>query len=94
MCEQELDGAAVTVEEGGDTLEVAGLNSPRGCVVFAPQTGSTTAGVVSVLVQWRGLQKTVDGVAAGEATCGGANAGTDPYRRSILATTFVSDEVN
>lgn len=90
--ERELRGAAVTVVEGGETQEVAGLNTPRGCVLFAPQPGSTTAGVVSILVQWRGLQSSVDGVDEGQIACGGGNAGTDPYRRSVVATTFVVDE--
>jgi len=90
--EQQLDGASVTVTDGGVTTNTAGLIAPRGCVDFTADAGKTNTGVVNVIVQWRGLEATRDAVQAGEATCGGAGAGTDNTRRQVVVSSYVIDE--
>jgi type IV pilus assembly protein PilV len=90
--EQALDGASVTVVEAGAATPIAGLINPRGCVSFTAATGKLRTGMLSVLVQWDGLQETSDAVQAGEAVCGGATAGADKFRRQVVASSFVIDE--
>ena len=90
--EQALDGAAVTVMEAGAATPIAGLINPRGCIVFTAAPGKLRTGMLSVLVQWDGLQQTIDAVQSGEATCGGAAAGADQLRRQVVASSFVIDE--
>lgn len=86
--EQALDGAAV--QEGSEN--VGGLISPRACITFTAAPGKTNSGQLQVSVQWQGLSKSSDGVATGETACGGADAGTDPYRRQVTSNTIVLDE--
>lgn len=90
--EQSLDGASVTVEDGGVTTSTAGLIDPQGCVVFTAVSGKTNTGLLQVLVQWSDLRKTTDAVQSGEVACGGSAAGGDDYRRKVIASTFVIDE--
>ena len=87
--EQVLDGTGVTV--GTDTA-TAGLAEPRGCITFLPRDPWERSGQLSVLLQWRGLQESTDGVAVGDDVCGdGAEAGSDGYRRQVTVSTFVID---
>ncbi len=86
--EQALNGAMATVD-GADT---AGLIEPRGCIVFTASPGHDRTGLLSVIIQWRGLQKSRDAVQDGEMICGGSDAGTDEYRRQVVTNTYVLDE--
>ncbi len=90
--EQMLDGADVTVVNGGVTTSAARLIQPKGCIEFEAVPGKTRTGLLRVLIQWSDLRKTVDAVQAGETICGGVAAGSDDYRRQIIASTFVIDE--
>ncbi|MEM1110584.1 MAG: type IV pilus modification protein PilV [Pseudomonadota bacterium] len=90
--ERALDGSQVRVTQDAVTTNTAGFTSPRGCVVFTPFAGNTRTGQLSILLQWRGLHDESDGVAAGDSACGGASAGSDPYRRQVAVSTFVIDE--
>lgn len=86
--EQALAGAMVTAN--GDNA--GGLIDPRGCIVFTPAPGRTRTGLLNVIIQWRGLEESMDAVQAGENICGGDAAGTDDFRRQIVTNTFVIDE--
>lgn len=86
--EQSLVGAMVTAD--GDNA--GGLVEPRGCIVFTPTAGRARTGQLEVIIQWRGLQASRDAVQAGEAACGGDDAGEDIFRRQLVTSTFVVDE--
>jgi type IV pilus assembly protein PilV len=87
--EQVLDGTGVTVDTSTAT---AGLAEPRGCITFLARPPWQRSGQLLVLLQWRGLQESTDGVAAGDDVCGaGATAGSDGYRRQVTVSTFVID---
>ena len=86
--ERALDGAGATV--GGNNT--SGLTRPRGCIVFAAAGGKSNTGELTVMIQWRGLNKSFDAVQAGEATCGGLDAGADEYRRQVVTNTYLVDE--
>lgn len=87
--EQVLDGTGVTV---GISTATAGLAGPKGCITFVPRAPWERSGQLSVLLQWRGLQESTDGVAAGDDVCGdGEDAGSDGYRRQVTVSTFVID---
>jgi type IV pilus assembly protein PilV len=88
LWEQALDGASVTA--GGANTN--GLNTPRGCVVFDASPGMPRTGLLNVIVQWRGLVESVDAVPADGDVCGGAAAGSDPFRRQVSINTYVIDE--
>ena len=91
--EQVLDGTSVTVTNAdASTTPVAGLTDPKGCITFQPWGDWVRSGQLSVLLQWRGLQQSTDGVATGEDACGGDEPGTDKYRRQVTVSTFVIDE--
>lgn len=91
--EQVLRGAGVTITNADDTTSpVAGLTEPRGCVTFAPWGTWTRSGQLSVLVQWRGLQESTDGVASGEPACGSVATDEESFRRRVTVSTFVVDE--
>jgi type IV pilus assembly protein PilV len=91
--EQLLDGSGVTVTNAdASTTATAGLAEARGCITFQPWGTWVRTGQLSVLLQWRGLQQSTDGIAAGEDACGGDDAGTDKYRRQVTVSTFVIDE--
>ena len=86
--EQAMNGAMASAA-GANT---SGLSAPQGCIVFTPSPGYARTGLLSVVMQWRGLQKSYDAVQPGEATCGGLAAGTDLYRRQVVTSTYVIDE--
>ena len=87
--EQVLDGTGVTV---GTSTATAGLAGPKGCITFVARPPWERSGQLSVLLQWRGLQESTDGVAAGDDVCGdGEDAGSDGYRRQVTVSTFVID---
>ena len=88
LWEQALDGAGATV----DGTNVAGLIDPRGCIVFTPAPDRTKTGLLTVIIQWRGLHESSDAVETGEAVCGGAAAGSDKFRRQVVSNTYVVDE--
>ncbi|MBN7795688.1 type IV pilus modification protein PilV [Parahaliea mediterranea] len=90
--ERMLDGASVTVTEGGVTSNAAGLINPLGCVDFVADSGATRSGMVRVIVQWRGLEETSDATQAGDTVCGGAAAGADAWRRQVIVSSYVVDE--
>ncbi len=93
--EQRLDGELVSVTDAaGNTLNTAALQSLRACIDFEADSALSKAntGVVSVVLQWRGLRDSTDAVAAGEDVCGGATAGEDPARRQVIVSTYVVDE--
>ena len=90
--EQLLDGTSVTVTDGGTTTATAGMRSLRGCIIFTADTGKTSTGIVSVVLQWQGLSESTDAVAAGGDVCGGDAAGTDDTRRQIIINSYVIDE--
>jgi type IV pilus assembly protein PilV len=90
--EQALDGAVATV----DGENTAGLIEPQACIVFTPTPGRTRTGLLTVIIQWRGLQESFDAVQGGEVVCGedGEDAGTDPYRRQLVSNTYIIDETD
>ncbi len=90
--EQVLRGENVTITEDATTTAVAGLTEPRGCITFAPWGSWVRSGQLSVLVQWRGLQESTDGVASGEPACGSVTTGEESFRRRVTVSTFVVDE--
>lgn len=93
--EQQLDGERVAVTDGG--AATAGLKAARGCILFdlfddyvtpSPRPGT---GRITVLVQWEGLQESVDAVAdpnATDAVCGDDTA-SNPRRRQVAVRSFV-----
>lgn len=89
--EERLDGAGVTVVDGGVNRAVGGLINPRGCIDFSADAGKTLTGVVRVIVQWTGLEETTDAVQAGGSICGGASAGSDDTRRQVVVSSYVLD---
>jgi type IV pilus assembly protein PilV len=91
--QQVLLGTDVTVtNEETPVTRPAGLAEARGCIAFVPREPWERSGQLSVLVQWRGLQASTDGVAADEVVCGdGEAAGSDDYRRQVTVSTFVID---
>lgn len=90
--EQLLDGGSATITEGGKTTNTASLRELRACIDFTPDTGKTSTGIVDVILQWRGVKETGDGVQAGNAVCGGATAGSDKLRRQLVLSSYVIDE--
>jgi type IV pilus assembly protein PilV len=95
--EQALDGAAVTFVRDGDRIQSGGLIEPVGCITFDPQATAAggnlqRTGQVSVFVQWRGLESTVDAGTLDAVRCAGADAGADPFRRQVAIGTYVVDE--
>jgi len=93
--EQALLGMQVTVDDGGTATAAAGLIKPYACIQFAAVAGKARTGILSVVVQWSGLRETTDAVQSGDAVeviCGTEPAGTDKYRRQVIASTFVIDE--
>ncbi len=86
--EQALEGVSVSVD-GNNT---AGLINPRGCIRFDAWPPHLNSGQISILIQWDGLQETGDGVDNAADVCGGAAAGDDPTRRSIVVSSFVVDQ--
>jgi len=91
--DQLLRGAAVTITSGGSTEDVGGLPEVGGCITFAPNAGKLRTGQLTVLIQWRGLQSTFDGVDATTGiVCIGDPAGDDENRRQIVVNTFVADQ--
>lgn len=88
--EQALNGASATA----DGENTAGLIQPQGCIEFTPSPGRTRTGLLTVIIQWRGLHESFDAVQGGEDACGGEDAGTDNYRRQVVSNTFVIDETD
>lgn len=90
--EQALLGAGAKI----GTQNTAGLIAPRACIVFTAATGlpvsRTRTGLLSVIIQWRGLHESSDAVLSGETICGGDAAGTDNFRRQVVTNTYVVDE--
>lgn len=86
--DQSLQGQASTIE--GEAAD--GLITPRGCIVFVPAATRERTGQLSVIVEWRGLVETSDARQAGDAVCGGVDAGEDKYRRHVAVNTYVRDE--
>ncbi|WP_157976792.1 type IV pilus modification protein PilV [Parahaliea mediterranea] len=93
LWEQMLDGAAVTYIEDSNSVNAGGLINPQGCVDFDAVAGSTRSGMVRVIVQWRGLEETSDATQAGDTVCGGAAAGADAWRRQVIVSSYVVDEM-
>ena len=93
LWEQRVNGALVTVTEEGETRNTAGLRGLRGCVDFAADAGKVNTGIVSVVLQWQGMNESTDAVAAGGSVCGGEEAGSDDTRRQVVVSTYVVDEM-
>lgn len=87
--EQELNGSRATVVDGGNVINTAGLKEPRGCVLFNAFGGRQRTGTLTVIVQWRGLHETSDGVAGGNE-CGNV-AYNKAFRRQVRVSSFVLD---
>jgi len=89
--EQQLDGERVTAPEGG----TAGLRAAQGCILFTAFAGRQRTGQLTVLVQWEGLQETVDAIAdlsAVDAVCGD-DTDSNPRRRQVVVNSFVVDDL-
>jgi type IV pilus assembly protein PilV len=86
--ERVLDGAGVTISGAN----AGGLIDPRGCVVFTAAPGRARTGLLTVIIQWRGLHESYDAVQTGDTRCGGAAVGTDDFRRQVVVNTYVVDE--
>lgn len=91
--DQALRGAAVTITEDGADVATAGLIEPRGCIVFDEDAGKVRTGRIRVIIQWRGLTKTRDGLLEDDLECGDAVAAADEgYRRQLIVSSYVIDE--
>lgn len=86
--EKALLGGSVIV----DGENVGGLIQPQACIRFDEENGLVRSGLLNVTIQWHGLEDSVDAVPADGFACGGADAGTDPYRRQVTVNTIVVDE--
>ena len=90
--EQALLGAGAKI----GTENTAGLIAPRACILFTAASGlpvsRTRTGLLTVIIQWRGLHESSDAVQPGETICGGEAAGTDKFRRQVVTNTYVVDE--
>ena len=86
--EQALDGATVTAA-GANT---SGLIAPKACLVFTPTTGKQRSGLLTVRVQWTGLDRLSDAVTQANTNCNGSKADTDPFRRQVVVNTYLFDE--
>jgi type IV pilus assembly protein PilV len=86
--EQALQGQSATIN--GEAAD--GLITPRGCIVFQPAATRQRTGVLTVIVEWRGLVETSDALVEGDQICGGESAGEDKYRRQVAVNTYVIDE--
>jgi type IV pilus assembly protein PilV len=86
--EQVLDGAGTKI----GSVNSGGLIEPRGCVVFTAAPDRTRTGLLTVIIQWRGLHESYDAVQTGDTRCGGAAVGTDDFRRQVVVNTYVVDE--
>ncbi|MFV0277204.1 MAG: type IV pilus modification protein PilV [Parahaliea sp.] len=90
--EQALLGAADTAVVGGSTVNTGGLVTPRGCIDFSAATDKTNTGMLSVIVQWRGLEATSDGWQNGDAICGdAADFGGGTHRRQVVVGSYIVD---
>ncbi len=90
--EQSLDGASETLTKGGVTTNAGGLVNPRGCIEFTPDAGKVNTGVISVIVQWQGLESTSDGFTSGDA-CGADSDFVDlDTRRRVEVSSYVYTE--
>jgi len=87
--EQDMDGASSTA--GG--LNTAGLISPQACFSFAPRAGLLKTGLLTVRIQWTGLNSLSDAVTDANTNCNAASApNSDSYRRQVAVTTYVIDQ--
>jgi type IV pilus assembly protein PilV len=85
--EQVLDGAGTKI--GVDNT--GGLIEPRGCVVFTAAPGRARTGLLTVIIQWRGLHESFDAVQTDDTRCGGAAVTADDFRRQVVVNTYVVD---
>ncbi|QIB64781.1 hypothetical protein [Kineobactrum salinum] len=91
--DQALRGAAVTTTEDGAEVPTVALIEPRGCIVFDEDAGKARTGRIRVIIQWRGLTRTRDGLLDGDLVCGDAVATADEgYRRQLIVSSYVIDE--
>ena len=88
--EQNMDGASVTA--GG--ANAAGLIAPQACFSFVPRAGLAMTGFLTVRVLWTGLNSISDAVTVAGTNCNAAVAeNTDRFRRQVVVTTYVIDEL-
>jgi type IV pilus assembly protein PilV len=101
--EQAMDGQGVFVTDAGNPVPQAALADVAGCIrrVANSAPGATAdptdaagpdTGEYLVLIQWRGLERTTDGVAEADDYCAGAGVGSDPFRRLVVVGTYIVDE--
>lgn len=75
-----------------DSKSSEGLISPEACIDFFPESNRTRSGMLTVRVQWTGLDALSDAVTVANTNCNNVAANTDPYRRQLLVNTYVFDQ--
>ena len=92
--ERTLDGHDVTVNtDNGKQLNTSGLLSPNACVNFTPVDGKQNTGVVSVIIQWRGLTKLSRVIGDPINQCKEISSEESPYIRLIEVTTYLAGDL-
>ena len=86
--EQALAGATVTAAG----INTSGLISPKACLVFTPTTGKQRTGILSVQVQWTGLDRLSDAITKADTNCNASTFKADPFRRQVVINTYLLDE--
>ncbi len=86
--EHMMDGNTVTV----DGKASSGLISAKACFDFLPASHMIRGGLLTVRVQWAGLDALSDAVTIANTNCNNIAANTDPFRRQLLVNTYVFDQ--
>ncbi len=86
--EHMMDGNSVMVDDKASS----GLISAKACLEFVPASHMTRGGLLTVRVQWTGLDALSDAVTIANTNCNNIAANTDPFRRQLLVNTYVFDQ--
>tara|TARA_R110001599_G_scaffold353823_1_gene599185 strand:- start:69888 stop:70526 length:639 start_codon:yes stop_codon:yes gene_type:complete len=90
--ERLLDGASTTVtDDEGEVSSTSRMRNVRACIDFTADSLKANTGMVDIVLQWQGLNKSKDAVAAGGVVCGDdSDAGS--IRRQLIVSSYVIDE--
>ncbi len=92
--ERTLDGHDVTAStDDGKQINTSGLISPSACVSFTPVEGKQNTGVVSIVIQWRGLTKLSRQRETPVSQCKEISSEENPYIRLIEVTTYLAGDL-
>ena len=92
--ERMLDGNQVTKPtNSGGRLNTSGLIFPSACINFEPLPGKDRTGVVSVIIQWRGLTKLSQVLTNSDNSCAAMSSIENAYSRTIEVTTYLAGDL-